>query len=118
FAARGRKNRSRPADEHPSARNPGVMPTPKPCIALALALLSGCYEGTRANDRGDGEASGDPSGPGGDTGSGDTGDSDGDTEDPPDDPEAACDDAEIALGHTPLRRLTRFEYDNVVRDLL
>jgi hypothetical protein len=35
------------------------------------------------------------------------------------DPAAACDEADpVAVGPTPLRRLTRVEYDNTVRDLL
>lgn len=90
------------------------MRTAKGAALLATALVAGCYEGVRADDPGWGASDG-ASGPsGGGSDGDDAGDSDGE---PGEDPEAAC-DGEITLGHTPLRRLTRFEYDNVVRDLL
>jgi hypothetical protein len=70
---------------------------------LVFAATGGCYDG-----RGDHAA--DLS----------TGDGDGDDESADggggDDPAAAC--ADVSVGVSPLRRLTRSQYDNTVRDLL
>ncbi len=87
--------------------------------ALGLALPA-CYSGLAgdaltgggAADAGDGpDTAGDD---GADDGAdGANGDDDGDGDDGP---AASCDTPSVAA--TPLRRLTRFEYDNTVRDLL
>ncbi|MCH9685472.1 MAG: DUF1592 domain-containing protein [Deltaproteobacteria bacterium] len=74
-------------------------------VSLLGLVLGGCYSGVDGFD-GPG-AGGDPARvPPGD----DAGQDDGN-------PEASCEEGP-AVGASPLRRLTRFEYDNAVRDLL
>ncbi len=73
------------------------------CLA-AVSLVPACYVGASSDSAGVDSASGEDA-----TASGDA----GDTED--DDPPGAC---AGEPGPAPLRRLTRFEYNNVVRDLL
>jgi hypothetical protein len=83
-------------------------------IATSCALvLAGCYQGLEAGVPVDtAGGSGQPSGSGGEGGD--------DGDDGPDDGEQSgdCEDGSIAVGQTPLRRLTRREYDATVRDLL
>lgn len=78
--------------------------------ALGLAPL-GCYSGVGGFDP-DGLADGPGRAPGADGGddAGEDGGDDGGSE-------ASCEDGP-SVGASPLRRLTRFEYDNTVRDLL
>jgi hypothetical protein len=80
------------------------------CLGLlgSFSLVAGCYSGL--------EASGLDSGAGS-AGQHDTnGADDGGSGDDSGDPAASC--ADPSVGETPLRRLTRLEYDNTVRDLL
>ncbi len=87
-------------------------------VAGLLAVAPGCYAGvTHQLDEGGtddsaGPGSGESSGTGGDSddGDGESGDGPG--------PSAECEGAPTTVGVTPMRRLTRTEYDNTVRDLL
>jgi hypothetical protein len=78
------------------------------------ALATGCYSGLEHGSGGVGDAGVDSAAEGGDAGDDSAGDSGGDTGDA--DPEAACEVPTVDA--SPLRRLTRLEYDNTVRDLL
>ena len=76
---------------------------------LFFAGLVGCYRG------GDGQA--DESGEGSTSGSATDGDTEGDDVGDDDGEPAGCED-EVLPGAAPLRRLTNWEYDNTIRDLL
>lgn len=99
--------------------------------ALAIPLVSGCYIGSDRGDSGAVHASSDTEGPADEDGSttSDTGDlagEDGSTTeggsgamgDEGETPPTCADEAAIFPGDVPIRRLTRFEYNNTVRDLL
>jgi hypothetical protein len=76
------------------------------CLSL-LVLSTACYEGVSAFGAGD-ASGGSTSGvgeEGEESGSGDTGEP------------SACDPDTVQVGHMPLRRLTRDQYANAVRDL-
>ena len=75
-------------------------------VALGMAL-SGCYSGVGGFD---------PDGLGDDPAQLPPGQDDDPSSDDPDGPGASCEAPSV--GEAPLRRLTRFEYDNTVRDLL
>ncbi|MBC8073342.1 MAG: DUF1592 domain-containing protein, partial [Deltaproteobacteria bacterium] len=77
--------------------------------ALLLTALTGCYEGIAAKD-GRTSGSADESG-----GVGEGGESSGEDGG---DPAAACADGTTTVAPTRMRLLTRYEYDNTVRDLL
>ena len=79
-----------------------------------LLTVAGCYSGVDFGlDPGLGPAG---SGPGASGGSGDEPDDDGDGDDTAGDGEEACLDA--GIGAQPLRRLTRSQYTNTIRDLI
>ncbi|MEM9453076.1 MAG: DUF1592 domain-containing protein [Myxococcota bacterium] len=77
------------------------------CLALSLAAMPACYSGVGLDNLDVGIGTG----PGGGTDDDDAGSED---DGPP--PAAAC--LEGGVGEQPLRRLTRSQYNNVVRDLL
>ena len=80
------------------------------CLGLGLALGgSGCYAGVSSFE-GAGAAGGDDAGAGGPDGGGDAGDDAGE-------PTSAC-GGEPAPGASPIRRLSAWEYDNTILDLL
>ncbi len=82
-------------------------------ISCALAL-AGCYQGLEADVPA--SSAGSAGGPGA---SGDDGESGGDDDGTDDGPAAGdCADGSVAVGSTPLRRLTRRQYNATVRDLL
>ncbi len=88
-------------------------------LVLGFPLATtGCYTGLSARDDGgdgaDDGASSPVDGDGSATADDDGVDDDGDSGD--DGPDASCETPQV--GATPLRRLTRVEYDNTVRDLL
>ncbi len=87
----------------------GTARTPTPWL-LALALLPGCYTGNEVDAADDA-----PSGGTADTAEDSDGDSDGDTDGDPSVPTCL---EEHPTDRSTLRRLTRFEYNNTVRDLL
>ena len=91
------------------ARTPRFPNLSRPGWVLAgsLSLTVGCYSGLDGAglDSGAGSAGAD-----------DAGANDGSGGDDDDAPAASC--ADPSVGETPLRRLTRVEYDNTVRDLL
>jgi hypothetical protein len=78
------------------------------CSSTVLVLLAGCYTGLTADEGGAGDAGGD-AGEGASEGGSEGGDDDGE-------PAASCETPEV--GVTSLRRLTRQQYENTVRDLL
>jgi len=71
---------------------------------LAALLLTGCYSGRQDMAGGDG-----------DSGGTDAGEGDSSTGEPTDDPTTDC--AGVGAGLAPMRRLTKVQYDNTVRDL-
>lgn len=86
-------------------------------VAGLLAVAPGCYAGVSHQlgddvDESAGQGTDASSGPGdgSDDGSGESGDGP--------DATSECDGAPISVGVTPMRRLTRTEYNNTVRDLL
>ncbi len=79
----------------------------------SVALMSGCYFGAAGSDASGGATDGEDGGPGSgglaeETGS--SGEPNGETED--------TEEPGRFVGRAPLRRLTRFEFNNTVRDLL
>jgi hypothetical protein len=76
-------------------------------LLLAAVLLAGCYRGLDAS-AGRSDDAGDDAG--------EAGDGDGPDRWPGD--AAACEDAPTSVAPTRMRLLTRYEYDNTVRDLL
>ena len=74
---------------------------------MALALVAGCYSGV--SGFGDGGDAGESTGGNDDAGDESSSGSGGEA--------LECDDAEIRVGHMPLRRLTSEQYANAVRDL-
>ena len=89
-----------------------------PIALLGIALGAGCYSGVGGFDPeagGGGPGGGD--GADGADGADDAADDGADDDGGDDGPAASCGDAP-SVGVAPLRRLTRFEYDNTVRDLL
>jgi len=81
-----------------------------------LLALSGCYSGVHADAGGgpgatDGAADGGESDDAGETGETDTG------EDPDEDPEASLCDPSVLPSPAPMRRLTKRQYENSLRDL-
>ncbi|MBX7083910.1 MAG: DUF1592 domain-containing protein [Nannocystaceae bacterium] len=80
--------------------------SPAPALSLAASLLAGCYHGLT----GDGAAAHDDGGDAGDAGD------EGDPGEVP--PAASCAATDPTVPATPMRLLTRYEYDNTVRDLL
>lgn len=90
-----------------------------PIALLQIALGAGCYSGVGDLD---GQAEGGGAGAGGAEGGADDDAADGGADDGADDggddgPAASCEDGP-SVGGSKLRRLTRFEYDNTIRDLL
>ena len=86
------------------------------CVGVGLG---GCYSGLQDSFGADGGPGGGADGAdGADDGADGSNDGDDDDDDDDDDdgPVASCTDPEVGI--SPLRRLTRFEYDNTVRDLL
>jgi hypothetical protein len=81
-------------------------------LTTPLILLAACYGGLNADGSGDEDA---PATDAEDAGSEGDGDDDGDG-DGDEDPVASCDTLDV--GVTSLRRLTRTQYENTVRDLL
>ncbi len=77
------------------------------CAALLLGCYSGVHTGPDGASEGPGAAS--AGADGGDGGDGDDGDGSA---------QAQCEDGTLQVGATPLRRLTRREYNATVRDLL
>jgi hypothetical protein len=78
-----------------------------------VTALGGCYEGVSVDA---GWVGVDPDAPG--TGADPDGSGDPDADPDPDAPELSCADGAIRVGTTPLRRLTRAEYNATVADLL
>ena len=72
---------------------------------LAALLLTGCYSGRSDMPGGDGDSGGTDAGEAGDDSTGE----------PSDDPTMDC--AGVGAGLAPMRRLTKVQYDNTVRDL-
>lgn len=85
---------------------------------LGIALSAGCYAGVSEFDPGGADGAS-AAGDGADDGAdgADDGADDGSDDGADDGPAAGCGDVP-SVGVAPLRRLTRFEYDNTVRDLL
>lgn len=81
-----------------------------------LAVAPGCYAGVnhQVGQSGGEDSASDETG--GSSSSGD--DSDGSGDDSGPGPSAECEGAPISVGVAPMRRLTRTEYNNTVRDLL
>lgn len=90
-----------------------------PIALLGIALGAGCYSGVGDLDgQADGGGPGaDGADDGADGGVDDDGADDGADDGGDDGPAASCEDGP-SVGTAPLRRLTRFEYDNTIRDLL
>ncbi|WP_437984649.1 DUF1592 domain-containing protein [Sorangium sp. So ce117] len=88
---------SRPSRHQPARRRGGA----RWALPIALVLASGCTGSVGEPGAGSGSGSG--------SGSGKPG---------TDDPIGVCRDDTVYPGRAPLRRLTRFEYNNTVRDLL
>ncbi len=91
-------------------------------VAMGIAM-GGCYSGADGSFSGDGaedtagsEAPQDSSADADESSSSGDGGDDADDSDSDDEPVAGCE--ERTLGASPMRRLTRLEYDNTIRDLL
>lgn len=85
-------------------------------LALVVALVAGCYQGVDEDQAGAEGAEGADGADGGADGASDDDDDDSDDDDDDDDASAECQEA--APGASPIRRMTAWEYDNTVRDLL
>ncbi len=83
-------------------------------IALASALLPGCYQGVSGAANNSETDSSDPAVDTEDAPSMGTGSESGETDDPP---SASCEN-ELLLGHSPLRRLTDVQFENTIHALL
>lgn len=78
-------------------------------LLAAALLLAGCYQGLDAHAGG---------GADGAEGAGEAGENGDDPDRWPDGEAAACEDSDPSVAPTRMRLLTRYEYDNTVRDLL
>lgn len=90
-------------------------------IAIGLLALGGCYDGANGNQgSGDAASGSDTDAPdsGANSSSGADTEAGGETENDTDDPGPMSQCGEAAPGASPIRRLTGWEYDNTIRELL